>query len=614
MTEEDRIAEAVLLWEEAYKLGKDVPAAELCRDCPELAEAVAENIAKLKRLRWIKSGTKSGQNVGDSGRRDESDGWQSRPESPGMVGEVRLERGAEPMPGFRLVELLGTGGFGEVWLAEQGGRVYALKFIDCKTSAASVEEVGRSLMREREVNHPHILHRHKVCWIGSTCVEIMEAGDEALGRHFRRLRKRQRKQRIYAEALFLLRDAAEALDYLQQKCKLLHLDIKPANLLLVRGRCKVGDFGTVDDVDKCGTTADSEDHGGSAAGRLYGEDSATIAAPQPWMRDGPDDSDLTRGSARNATDEEGAAAANSVILYVVDSTTGWQAKYLTAWTSALPESSSGYPLTEFDSSPAMGRPKRPPVIIRACTERYAPPEAFSGQITRSWDQYGLALTLCELVTGRIPFRSEGERLVGEKTEGRLVLDSLWAEIREPVRKALSPLPENRYPSCVAFVEAVRDAILPRYRWDRKNRSWLVEKWQGLAAEWKRSTEVTASLPPSVSLTTKRTPREPKNRIPWVKVFGLSFAPFVLLAGWSGVFRGGLLRGGELRWGGVVSAVATCLFMILLITGSVVPAIILNEWLHQTKPLTAPGWQGEEIENGNGSQMYFNVNSGGGAIK
>ena len=42
----------------------------------------------------------------------------------------RLESRAEPIPGYRLIERIGGGGFGEVWKAEApGGLLKAIKFV-----------------------------------------------------------------------------------------------------------------------------------------------------------------------------------------------------------------------------------------------------------------------------------------------------------------------------------------------------------------------------------------------------------------------------------------------------------------------------------------------------
>ena len=53
MTTEDRIGDLLIAWEDAYREGKDVPADELCQDCPELAGEVAQRIESLKRTAWL---------------------------------------------------------------------------------------------------------------------------------------------------------------------------------------------------------------------------------------------------------------------------------------------------------------------------------------------------------------------------------------------------------------------------------------------------------------------------------------------------------------------------------------------------------------------------------
>src|SRR5215831_9083550 len=46
------------------------------------------------------------------------------------------------------------------------------------------------------------------------------------------------------------RDAAEALDHMNEKHNLQHLDIKPRNLFLISDRCKVADFGLVKHLER----------------------------------------------------------------------------------------------------------------------------------------------------------------------------------------------------------------------------------------------------------------------------------------------------------------------------------------------------------------------------
>ena len=90
---------------------------------------------------------------------------------------------------------------------------------------------------------------------------------------------------------------------------------------------------------------------------------------------------------------------------------------------------------------------------------YAAPEQFLGTGSRHSDQYGLAVTYCHLRTGRLPFdqpRADADADADGAAEPRRpVLSDLPVVERRAVARALADDPSRRWPSCRAFVDALR---------------------------------------------------------------------------------------------------------------------------------------------------------------
>src|SRR5438132_1344048 len=181
--------------------------------------------------------------------------------SRGLRMPLRIEANAEPIPGYRLIERLGSGGFGEVWKAEApGGLFKAIKFVQRDASMddaignsdpdrSRADQEWKSLLRVKSVRHPFILLLDRFENIDNYLVIVMELADRTLADRFKECRTQGRPGLPREELLHYLFEASEVLDLMNSQYQLQHLDIKPQNLFLVHNHVKVADFGLVKDME-----------------------------------------------------------------------------------------------------------------------------------------------------------------------------------------------------------------------------------------------------------------------------------------------------------------------------------------------------------------------------
>jgi serine/threonine protein kinase len=261
-------------------------------------------------------------------------------------------KGAEPIPGYRLLEPIGKGGFGEVWRCEAPGGLYkAIKFVpnSAEAGTAATQEL-EALQRVKSLRHPFILSLDRIEVQDDWLLIITELADQNLYNLHCAYRDRGLAGIPREELLALLLEAAEALDWMNFEHGLQHLDVKPQNLFVVSGHVKVADFGLVHRLD--------DDHGAA----------------------------LRQGGV---------------------------------------------------------------------TPLYASPELFRGAITRHSDQYSLAIVYQQLLTGTLPFWHEKlNELMMQHLSTEPALSALPVTDRSVVARALAKAPEERFGSCLEFLQAL----------------------------------------------------------------------------------------------------------------------------------------------------------------
>jgi len=144
VSDDSRLDQLLERWEDLREQGREISAEELCRECSDLLEALKRRIACLKSMDWLLK-----KDDGDDEAADEA--WQNLPKTLGR---------------YRLDELVGTGGFGQVWKGfdPELQRVVAIK-VPRPNRISSPDQAEKFLEEARKVaqlRHPGIVPVHDV--------------------------------------------------------------------------------------------------------------------------------------------------------------------------------------------------------------------------------------------------------------------------------------------------------------------------------------------------------------------------------------------------------------------------------------------------------------------
>lgn len=119
-------------------------------------------------------------------------------------------------------------------------------------------------------------------------------------------------------------------------------------------------------------------------------------------------------------------------------------------------------LTDFGIAAIMDGTSSSGKVLRG-SPAYMSPEQWNGQPTFATDQYALAVIAYRLLTGRTPFKGNQQQLMYQHCNDDPQLPSslnpsLPQQLDSILLKALAKKPEDRYPTVVAFAQALQNSL------------------------------------------------------------------------------------------------------------------------------------------------------------
>lgn len=198
-----------------------------------------------------------------------------------LVTRVGLAENLPVFSRFRLKRILGKGGMGVVWLAqdEKANREVALKFMPdiVAGNATALQDMRRETRNGIKLSHQNVVTMYDLVEENESAAIIMEY---VKGGNLDIMRRNQPNQVFEASSLeSYMNQLLDALDYAHNVAKMVHRDLKPANLMVdANDVLKVADFGIARNL---------KDTVSRISMKLNGAGTLSYMSPQQMMGDNP---------------------------------------------------------------------------------------------------------------------------------------------------------------------------------------------------------------------------------------------------------------------------------------------------------------------------------------